>query len=242
MTALAVESRSSLGTPLTLSVGLHVLAAAALFLAREAPRASAVPTYRVTLLAAPPGARRLGTVAKPAAVAPKPAAPVAPPVPIKQAKTRGTPTVVPPSAKASPIPAGKRAPVAATPTAPAPRATSAVAAGGGPEGGRGSDVANVKVDGAQFPFPAYLENITRQIALQFKPTARGSLTAEVAFLVRRDGTIAGLRLTRRSSVYSFDQDALAAVELAAKSFGPLPSGFADDALPVIFSFDPRLIR
>ena len=29
---------------------------------------------------------------------------------------------------------------------------------------------------------------------------------------------------------------------AAKAFGPLPSGFKDDALPVVFSFDPRLIR
>jgi len=33
-----------------------------------------------------------------------------------------------------------------------------------------------------------------------------------------------------------------AVEAAARSFGPLPAGFSDDVLPVIFSFDPRLIR
>ena len=241
MTAMAIDHRTSLKAPVTLSVGLHVLAAAALLLAREAPRAPAIPTYRVTLLAAPPGERRIGTVAKPAAVAPKVSAPVPPPM--LRSKTRGAPAVVPPAAKAAPIPAGKRAPVPApTAVAPAAKAPPATAAGGGPEGGRGSDVANVKVDGIQFPYPAYLENITRHIALQFRPTARGQLTAEVAFLVRRDGTIAGLRLTRRSSVYSFDQDALAAVELAAKSFGPLPSGFADDVLPVIFSFDPRLIR
>ena len=140
-----------------------------------------------------------------------------------------------------------RAPKTATPnvTQPvAPPKTAALAptAGGGPIGGRGADVANVKVDGIDFPYPVYLQNVVRQIALQFKPSARGALQAEVAFMIRRDGTIAGLRLTRRSSVFSFDQDALAAVELASRAFGPLPEGFSDDVLPVIFSFDPRLIR
>ena len=100
----------------------------------------------------------------------------------------------------------------------------------------------MKADGIAFPYPVYLTNIVRQIALNFKPTARGALTAEVAFMIRRDGTVAGVRLTRRSSVYSFDQDALAAIELASRAFGPLPQGFSDDVLPVIFSFDPRLIR
>jgi hypothetical protein len=34
------------------------------------------------------------------------------------------------------------------------------------------------------------------------------------------------------------------VEAAARSgsFGPLPDGFKDDVLTVIFSFDPQLIR
>jgi hypothetical protein len=35
---------------------------------------------------------------------------------------------------------------------------------------------------------------------------------------------------------------MGAVEAASHSFGPLPQGFTDDVLPVIFSFDPRLIR
>jgi hypothetical protein len=37
---------------------------------------------------------------------------------------------------------------------------------------------------------------------------------------------------------------MGAVEAAARAnaFGPLPQGFTDDVLPVIFSFDPRLIR
>ncbi len=137
-------------------------------------------------------------------------------------------------------------PARATPNVAQPAAASktvpAAAAGGGPEGGRGADVANVKVDGINFPYPVYLQNIVRQIALQFRPASRGVLSAEVAFIIRRDGSMAGLRLTRRSSVYSFDQDALAAVELASRNFGPLPAGFPDDALPVVFTFDPRIIR
>jgi hypothetical protein len=37
---------------------------------------------------------------------------------------------------------------------------------------------------------------------------------------------------------------MGAVDAAAQAhaFGPLPQGFSDDVLPVIFSFDPRLIR
>ena len=35
-----------------------------------------------------------------------------------------------------------------------------------------------------------------------------------------------------------------AVEAAAKNngFGPLPNGFSDDVLPVIFSFDPTVVH
>ena len=131
-------------------------------------------------------------------------------------------------------------PVAAAAKAAKP-ATPAPPAGGGPQGGRGADVANVRVDGIEFPYPGYLQNVVRQIAVNFKPS-RGGLTAVVAFLIRRDGTVTGIRLTQRSGVFSFDTEAMGAVEAASRSFGPLPSAFSDDALPVVFSFDPRLIR
>jgi protein TonB len=148
----------------------------------------------------------------------------------------------PPARRATPSAGLKGAPSAA----PAPKAASAAAAraGGGPTGGKGADVANVQVDGIAFPYPGYLENVVRQIALRFKPPGGGALQAVVAFLIRRDGSVAGIRLTTRSGVYSFDTEAMGAVDAAAqaRAFGPLPQGFSDDALPVIFSFDPRLIR
>ena len=117
-------------------------------------------------------------------------------------------------------------------------------AGGGATGGRGSDVASVRVQGIAFPFPGYLENITRQIALNFKPRPGAALRAEVAFLIRRDGSVSDLRLVSRSGVYAFDLECIGAVEAVGqrKSFGALPAGFRDDALPVVFSFDPTVLR
>ena len=137
-----------------------------------------------------------------------------------------------------------RTPKTATPNAAttAEKPAAAPRAGGGPVGGRGADVANVRTEGIEFPFPVYLQNVVRQIALQFKPPPNSALRAEVSFLIRRDGSVSGLRLSTRSGSFSFDQDAMGAVEAASRSFGPLPEGFTDDVLPVIFSFDPRLIR
>ena len=238
MSAVAAGDRSSLGVPMLLSVLLHIAAGAALVFARSTPRAPTAPIYKVSLIAAPVGERAIGVVQPtPAPATPAPVTPA--PAPVPRARALPTPERMTLPAKAAPARAAKTAtPNAAKATA----TTKAPVAGGGPEGGRGADVANVKADGIAFPYPVYLANIVRQIALNFKPTARGALTAEVSFMIRRDGTVAGARLTKRSSVYSFDQDALAAIELASHAFGPLPDGFSDDVLPVVFSFDPRLIH
>ena len=235
MTAAVAGDGFSLRLPMALSVLLHIGAGAALLLARTTPHAQTAPIYRVSLIAAPAGERAIGVVQ------PAPAAAPATPPPAVTPRTREAPVpermALP--AKTAPV----RTPKVATPSvAKAAAPAAAPVAGGGPRGGKGADVANVKADGIAFPYPVYLANIVRQIALNFRPTARGELTAEVSFMIRRDGSVAGARLTRRSSVYSFDQDALAAIELASHAFGPLPDGFSDDVLPVIFSFDPRLIH
>ena len=153
----------------------------------------------------------------------------------------------PPARGNAPSPArvATTAPARGAPPAAKPGvAPSAPVAGGGSAGGRGADVANVHVDGIAFPYPGYLDNVVRQIALRFAPRGGSSLTAVVAFLIRRDGSVSGMRLTTRSGVYAFDTEAMGAVDAAAqaRAFGPLPQGFSDDVLPVIFSFDPRLIR
>jgi outer membrane biosynthesis protein TonB len=106
-------------------------------------------------------------------------------------------------------------------------------------------VANVKVDGIDFPYRGYLDNIVRQIALRFEPpNPKAALRAEVRFLIHRDGSVSGMRLVVRSGAFDFDVEATGAVEAAgaAKAFGPLPAGYPDDVLPVVFMFDPSLIR
>ena len=118
-------------------------------------------------------------------------------------------------------------------------------AGGGPEGGRGTDVANVNTPGIDFPYPEYLNNIVRQITLRFSPpNPNAPYTAQVFFLVRKDGSVDAIRVVSSTGDYEFNTEAVGAIEQAgrAKAFGALPAGFRDDVLPVYFSFDPRVIH
>jgi periplasmic protein TonB len=209
------------------------------------------PAYAVELVAAPSGPRALGSVREGPTVPDTPA----PATPEPEA-ARPTPEVGPSLVAKKPViakpavkpPAAKPAPAPAKPVAPRSGGATAVPgktpAGGGPTGGRGRDVASVKVQGIAFPYPGYLENITRQIALNFKPRAGGALRAEVTFLIHRDGSVSDLRLLSRSGAYAFDLECMGAVEAVGqrRSFGPLPSGFSDDVLPVVFSFDPSVLR
>ena len=250
MTALESPRGFTLRGAAVASGLLHVFAVSLFFLVRGAPPVAMPPTYRVNLVAAPPGPRAIGEVqpmTKPEAppAAEKPPAEKAAPAPV----ARETPDPSRMKALNDRKTSAKKPPKMATPNAvasktPASRSTSAPVAGGGPTGGRGADVANVTVEGIAFPYPGYLENVVRQIAIRFDPSGSRSLTAVVAFMIRRDGSVSGLRLTKRSGVYSFDTEAMGAVDAAATAhaFGPLPQGFSDDVLPVIFSFDPRLIR
>ncbi|MEP6690648.1 MAG: TonB C-terminal domain-containing protein [Gemmatimonadaceae bacterium] len=224
--------------PLGAALLLHAVLLAAIVVSRPGAAPAMPPMYRVDLVAAPPGARAAGVVRPqpPTAPAPTPA----PPPPARE----NTPTKAMPLPK--PLPA-RPAPVAATPS-PAPvspkPATPAPVAGGGPTGGRGTDVATVRTEGIDFPYPGYLANIVRQIAINFHPKPGSAARAEVMFLVKRDGTVTSFRFLTRSGDFAFDLEAQGAVEAAAnaRSFGKLPEGFADDVLPVIFTFDPRVLR
>lgn len=229
--------RPLLGLPFTISLGVHAALIALFFLARPGPPPPSPPIYRVDLVAAPPGERAAGVVRS----TETPATTQPPPVRPKTAE------------RDMPVP-GTKVPSAstpeATPTLPGETKTDpktpAPTAGGGETGGRGTDVATVRIEGIEFPYPGYLENIVRQIALRFKPSARGALRAEVSFLIQRDGSVplSSIRLVTRSGVYSFDLEAQGAVESAAnaRAFGALPAGYPDDVLPVTFRFDPKLLR
>lgn len=200
---------------------------------RAGPPVVLPPIYKVNIVAAPPGPRAIGEVTQ----APAPAKPAPTPP-----KMRETPSAVPPApTKAAPAPAKRATPVEGKPKAAKPAA--APKAGGGPAGGRGTDVATVQTAGIDFPFPGYLNNIVRQIALNFRVKNPNSpLSATVSFLIHRDGTVTDVKFLTRSGVYSFDLEAQGAIERASSSFGPLPDGFRDDVLPVVFSFDPRFLQ
>ena len=245
------ESGSRLVAPFTLSAILHAALATLLFnTLKERKPVALPPMYRVEIVAAPPGERAIGEVkaaqAKAAASVTQPTAtqstvkemplPTAKPAPKTPARATPTQGKVAPSSRVSAPPGAKVTP---QPKAEAPKA------GGGPTGGKGTDVATVRSDGIEFPFPGYLNNIVRQIALNFKPrNPAARLKAEVRFLIHRDGSVSDLTFIRRSGNFSFDLEAQGAVEAASstRAFGPLPTGFPDDALPVVFSFDPEFLK
>jgi protein TonB len=246
--------------PFTLSAILHAAVATLLFnTLKERKQVALPPMYRVEIVAAPPGERAIGQVksgqpkATPSVTQPSASQSTVKELPLPTAKpAQKTPARATPSVATVPVPktasraskapgkAGASDAKAVTqPKAEAPKA------GGGPVGGKGTDVATVRSDGIEFPFPGYLNNIVRQIALNFKPrNTNARLKAEVRFLIHRDGSVSDLTFLRRSGNFSFDLEAQGAVEAAAstRAFGPLPVGFTDDVLPVVFSFDPEFLK
>lgn len=227
-----------LGAGVVASVLLHGGLVAAFFVLRPGAPPPGPPIYRVRLIAAPAGERAIGVVQpRPEPVVEK-TTPVTPPKPVPKKAP------VPVKTPAKPT---KQTPTAATPTVKTPPKTvePAPVAGGGPTGGRGADIANVVTPGIEFPYPAYSDNIVRQL-IKFFGQSTARFTAEVSFVIRRDGTVdpETIRFVTRSGNYSFDQKAYGAVEAAANAnaFGPLPPGFREDILPVRFRFTPSIMR
>jgi TonB family protein len=196
---------------------IHLGAILTLLLGVTQPARHLPPTYAVQLIAAPAGAAPARS-------------PVAPPPPPPAAVTRPAPRPAP----ARPTTRTETAAPAKTPAPvmPLPRETPST----------GSDIANVTTLGKQFPFPEYLRNLVSQIYRRWnRPPDDSPLKAEVGFVILRDGTVRDIRVIASSRSYSFDQEALGAVEAAAavKAFGPLPAGYEADYLQVSFSFAPR---
>lgn len=237
---MSTAGRESSGSDVVLGVmGAVLLHAAAVMLVlnkgEAAERGPSVLPMRTYLVAAPQGEVSVGVVQAPneapTTSAPRAAAEV--PDPPKTTTTTTTKT----KPKAEP----KQATVTPNATKSARNAPTA----GSEAGGRGTDLANVDLGGTEFPYPAYQRNIVNRIAEQFR-TAEKNLSAEVMFVIRRDGSVDPdqMKLLTRSGNYTFDNAALGAIEAVAnrKLFGALPADFKNDALTVIFKFDPAIIR
>ena len=144
-----------------------------------------------------------------------------------------------PKAKPKPAPVKTTAQTAAKSTA---KTSSPVTPLPGETPGTGSDIANVDLKGKAFPYPEYLRNLVAQIYRRWnRPVGNASLTTEVGFIILRDGTVKDIGMLSSSRSYSFDQEAMGAVEAAAlaKAFGPLPVGYPADYLQISFLFTPR---
>jgi hypothetical protein len=235
---------SSGGPRLSMGVAASVLfhaglVAAFIFLTGHAREAATPPLYRVQLLAAPAGPRAAGVVEPPAITPPPPTpAPIPKSTPQTKLAPKTKPKTVTPPKTATPVAQPKT-------TTPPKTETPPPTAGGGAAGGKGADESPLDTYGLEFPYPAYLQNVVREVIHQFQTSqTRLTLSADVSFMIRRDGTVDpnSIRLAKPSGNYAFDQQALGAVEAAgnAKRFGPLPAGFREDILPVVFRFTPAL--
>ena len=235
MTATAESNRGPLATGLLAAATLHALAVFALLSTGEVKStAPQLLPMRTHMVAAPQGDVAVGVVQAPAAPTETPAPRAADKIPdatkTAPTATKQTPKIVPKQATVTPNAAKS---VKNAPTA------------GSEAGGKGTDLANVDLGGTDFPYPAYQRNIVNRIAENFRTTEK-TRAAEVMFVIRRDGSVDPdqMQLVTRSGSYTFDNAALGAIEAAAnkKLFGPLPADFKNDALTVIFRFDPAIIR
>ena len=244
-TRMATSGRQALSRGIVVSVGVHAGLLALVLWVGSRPEDARPPVYRVELIGQA-GPRQAG-VEQPITDATASADPVAGAERVREEKVVPTPSKAKkmrPSPKATP--STDRTKKGGAKSAPAPTATKSNAApksGAGATGTKGADVANVRTDGIAFPYPGYLSNIVRQIALNWSPRrVSAALVTELKFMIRRDGTVAGIEVVKRSGDRLYDLDAMGAIEVVGtnKGFGPLPSGWADDVLIVYFTFDYAL--
>jgi hypothetical protein len=235
VTAIAAANRSDVALGVMAAAALHVAAAVLLFSSTEVRKAGPqILPMRTHMVAAPQGDVAVGVVQEQPKAAEAPAPRAAEKVP-EPTKTAPTATKSVPKIKTK----------EATVTPNAAKSVKDAPTAGSEAGGKGTDLANVDLGGTDFPYPAYQRNIVNRIAENFHTTERGR-AAEVMFIIRRDGSVDPdqMQLVTRSGSYTFDNSAMGAIEAAAnkKSFGPLPADFKNDALTVIFRFDPAIIR
>lgn len=186
-------------------------------------------TYKMKLISPPPQVRG----------EPRP---VPPPQPrIVQAPQR---VERPPAPEKKPEPVERRpeqTPVKQDSTPP-PKPDTAKVAGNAPPDPKsvGGEGLNVDIEGAEFPFPEYLENIIRQINRYFRWEGDNSPEARVVFCVNRDGSVSGLSLIERSRDWKFNQQTMSAIEAIGqrKAFGPLPDGWVQERLCIRYRFLP----
>jgi len=102
----------------------------------------------------------------------------------------------------------------------------------------GEDLA-VRIEGLRRDYPAYYDNIIRQIQRCFRWREGGRWQTTIFFWIERDGAASGIEFETRSGNTSFDFEAMGAIDCAGGGrFGPLPEELPYDRFPVRFTFRP----
>lgn len=129
-----------------------------------------------------------------------------------------------------------------TPTPPPPEPETEEAGDPEPSEEVGGEDLNVRMEGLRRDYPAYYDNIIRQIDRCFRFAGVGRWETTVSFFIQRDGSVDGgdLRFVERSGNVDFDYAAMGSVECAGQGrFGPLPEELQVDRFPIIFTFRPK---
>lgn len=155
--------------------------------------------------------------AAPPAVRRKAAAPIAKPV-------APTPQKITKPVEASPF---GRSPKPATEVPPVVAAAPAPVTAVQPD---------VQIEGGDFPYTIYIDRMKTLIGTRwFRPQVAQGITATVAFVIDRDGTLRDARVETSSGNATFDRGALRAV-LESSPLPPLPFGYSGTYLGVHLTF------
>jgi colicin import membrane protein len=92
--------------------------------------------------------------------------------------------------------------------------------------------------GAPSLLNSYLKEIHKKLKRAWMPPGDRSSRAQILFRIRRDGSVAFLRLVKSSGDSEVDQSAIQAIR-AAQPFGVLPKDYLPEALDVSYSFNFR---
>ncbi len=206
------------------SIAIHAVAVLVAWSVQvSSPRIADFVTYQVQIVS-PPAAR--------VAEAPQPA---------PEEVVVETPEPLPPPEEETPPPVVEEEPVREeekpTPTPTPPPEPVEEAGSPEPEEAEGGEDLNVRMEGLRRDFPAYYQNIIRQINRCMRFNGPGGLKTTVYFVIGRDGTVGGrsIDFVSRSGNAGFDFAVMEAVECAgAGRFGPLPEDLGRDRFSVVF--------
>ena len=177
---------------------------------------------------------------------PEPAAPLHPPEPAPPpaARTESRPVALPDPAKKRTEKkdrkeARKEAPRIASPVPPSPEPASPSTGSGSaaPVPGTGSGITSL--DASDLEFAWYRALVTSALKSRWvRPVLEGdepSVTATVAFEIRRDGGVQDVRVETSSGVSVMDRSVLRAV-IESSPLPPLPPSWREPTLPARFEF------